>query len=211
MVFLIDGFNLYHSIRDVHARTGVNYRWLDIRSLCGSFLPVIGGDAHVSRVFYFSALAHHVEPQNPGAVKRHRAYMRALQSTGVIVELAHFKAKHVRCVCPVCGTKFDLLRHEEKETDVAIACKLLELMYDRSVDSVVLVSGDTDLVPAVRAAMRLATKPIYMLYPVGRRNRAFLGVATHGFRIKEAHYRKYQLPERVHVGKRVITKPSQWR
>ena len=38
MTFVIDGFNLYHSIRDVERETGVNCRWLDIRSLCSTLV-----------------------------------------------------------------------------------------------------------------------------------------------------------------------------
>ncbi|TAH38286.1 MAG: NYN domain-containing protein [Planctomycetota bacterium] len=51
------------------------------------------------------------------------------------------------------GQAYDRL--EEKETDVAIAVAILEGMLDPAVDTIVLVSGDTDLVPALRAGKRL--------------------------------------------------------
>ena len=41
--FLVDGFNPYHSMREVRRKTGVECRWLDIRSLCESMLHTIGG------------------------------------------------------------------------------------------------------------------------------------------------------------------------
>ncbi len=211
VIFLVDGFNLYHSIRDVHRRTGHNYRWLDLKAVCSSFLPHIGSDASLRGIHYFSALAHHVESKNPGAVARHRIYVSALEATAVSPELGQFKRKEIGCICPQCGNRFLLLRHEEKETDVAIACRLLECILDDSVDSIAIVSGDTDLVPAVKSARRLSNKPVYMLYPVGRRNRAFLGLAAGSFRLKEAHYRNHQLPDPLVAGSRVIRKPAEWR
>lgn len=34
---LVDGFNVYHSIRDVERRVGdASAKWLDLRSLCAS-------------------------------------------------------------------------------------------------------------------------------------------------------------------------------
>lgn len=36
---LVDGFNLYHSVREVRRKTGAECRWLDIRSLCEAMMP----------------------------------------------------------------------------------------------------------------------------------------------------------------------------
>jgi uncharacterized LabA/DUF88 family protein len=152
VAFLVDGFNLYHSIRDVSRRNNVNCRWLDIAALCGSFLPDIGRDATFASAHYFSALATHAEAWRPGTVKRHLTYIDALRSTGVIVELSTFKAKPMTVRCQACGSMQKVIRHEEKETDVAIGAKLIELAIGVDADSIVVVTGDTDLVPAVRTA-----------------------------------------------------------
>ena len=58
--FLVDGFNLYHAIREIRSKTGADCRWLDIRSLCESRLYLIDPTAHIAQVHYFSALAHHL-------------------------------------------------------------------------------------------------------------------------------------------------------
>jgi len=68
--FLVDGFNLYHSVREVRRTTGVECRWLDIHALCESMLHIIGGGAEIARIDYFSALAHHIEASRPGTVAR---------------------------------------------------------------------------------------------------------------------------------------------
>ena len=38
VTFVIDGFNLYHSIRDVERETGVDCRRLDLRLLCATLV-----------------------------------------------------------------------------------------------------------------------------------------------------------------------------
>lgn len=77
----------------------------------------------LERACYFSALAYHLTPQKPRVVERHRTYIRALESAEVEVNLARFKSRPLRC--DSCGRHFT--RHEEKETDVAIAIQLFEL------------------------------------------------------------------------------------
>src|SRR5436305_1558399 len=141
-VFIIDGFNLYHSVRqastDLH-RGGAGTKWLDIPKLCSSYLHLLGKTARPEKIYYFSALATHLERTKPDVTKRHRTFVRVLEDAGVVVELSRFKAKDV--TCPSCHTVFQ--RHEEKETDVALAAKLLEVFARDECDAAVLMTGDT--------------------------------------------------------------------
>ena len=107
---LIDGFNLYHSLRDCEHDTDARVRWLDLRALCESLLHVLPGDCAIGEVVYFSALAHHIEASRPGTIERHQRYMDVLRATGVSTRLGQFKRRGV--VCPVCGAARD--RYEEK-------------------------------------------------------------------------------------------------
>jgi hypothetical protein len=130
VVFLVDGFNLYHSVLDAEKQLHQRLHWLDIAGMCGAQLSSIGqtvGRCEVGDIYYFSALAHHVESSRPGTVKRHQTYLWALKSTGVHVELAQFKEKDRWC--PLCHRSSK--SHEEKETDVALAVRLLELLVTR--------------------------------------------------------------------------------
>src|SRR5206468_10976805 len=98
--FIVDGFNLYYSVEDAARQLGLGSRgtkWLDLRKLCASYLHVIGGGATLQTIYYFSALAKHLEAAKPDVTLRHKTYVRALESTGVIVQLSRFKAKDVRC------------------------------------------------------------------------------------------------------------------
>jgi hypothetical protein len=87
--FVVDGFNLYHSLRKASSgQTAISARWLDLRALCEAHLFVIGNQAVLEGVYYFSAIAKHLEAKNPGLVNRHENYAEALRSTGVKVEFA---------------------------------------------------------------------------------------------------------------------------
>ncbi len=207
--FLIDGFNLYHSLieasRDLH---GAKTKWLDIKSICFSFLPAIDKTAKFEKIYYFSALADHMTSKDTGKVKRHMDYIKCLQSTGVIVRLGRFKPKTVWC--DLC--KNELTRYEEKETDVAISIKLMEILMRDESDMVVLVTGDTDLAPAVKTVKRLfPVKKVTFLFPYKRKNNELANLADMSFKIKKERYTQHQFPDPVilHDGNK-IHKPASW-
>jgi hypothetical protein len=112
--FLVDGFNLYHSLKQAQSALGGKCtRWLDLRALCSSYLPHIGPTARLASIHYFSALAKHLQASKPQVTQRHLDYIACLEATGVLVELSKFKRKD--SPCPHCGRM--IRRHEEKETD----------------------------------------------------------------------------------------------
>ena len=79
-----------------------------------------------------------------------------------------------------------------------IAVKLVEVVADGSCDAVMVLTGDTDLVPAVAAARRLQPQvDVYMLFPAGRSNRLRRSGHGHVFKIAGKQYAKYQLPDPV--------------
>lgn len=206
--FLVDGFNVYHSVRDALRRFGGSLKWLDLAGLCRAYLYLFGRDTQLEGVYYFSALASHLMQRNPGVVARHETYIDALEWSGVDVALGRFKPKDVRCD----HCKQPMRRHEEKETDVAIAAKLFELLVRDATDTVVLVTGDTDLVPAIRSAKALfRSKQICVLFPYGRSNAELKQIAHSSFKIKPSQYGQYQLPNRITLADgRILHKPATW-
>jgi uncharacterized LabA/DUF88 family protein len=163
VTFIIDGFNLYHSACDASKDFGRPCtKWLDIKSLCSSYLYLFGKSAKLHEIHYFSALAFHRRQFDPDVTKRHESYIQCLKDAGVVTQLNRFKKKTM--VCPSCKHKYD--RHEEKETDVAIATKLLEVFLTDSCDIAVLLTGDTDLAPAVRTAQKhFPAKKVVFAFP----------------------------------------------
>lgn len=209
VVYLIDGFNLYHSLRSAERDAGgISMRWLDIRALCRSYLHLLGREATLDRVFYFSALAKHLESSNPQVTARHKVFIECIEATGVVVELNRFKKKPIRC--PACQARFN--RFEEKETDVAIAIKIMELFFRDACDTVVVMSGDTDLAPACRTAMALfPTKRIIFALPYNRKNKELIKLAPGSFSIDKSQYAAHQLADPFILADGAIrTKPTGW-
>jgi uncharacterized LabA/DUF88 family protein len=207
--FLVDGFNLYHSAREASIDLGgKSTKWLDLRALLGSFLYVIGAGAQLAQIYYFSALANHLDAYRPGVTNRHRAYLECLRATGVIPIIGRFKYKTVRCR----HCKVDNPHYEEKETDVAISMKLVELFHDDRADTIVLVTGDTDLAPAVRtAASMFSAKQVCFGFPYKRSNKELEGLVPRHFYIRKERYARCQFPDPFVLSSgRRVPKPQSW-
>jgi uncharacterized LabA/DUF88 family protein len=207
--FLVDGFNLYHSVKEASRDlTGASTKWLDLRRFLSSYLPALGNNAQITEVYYFTALGLHMDARKPGSTARHKQYMDCLTSTGVRIELGRFKRKTVWC--NKCKT--DTEHYEEKETDVAISAKLLELFHADACDVAVLVTGDTDLAPAIRAAQRMfPTKLVCVVFPYRRKNKELAQLVTTSIRIKKERYAQNQFPNPVVLPSgRQVSKPRSW-
>jgi hypothetical protein len=151
----VDGFNLYHAINDLGEPC---LKWLNLWSLSESLLR--SGEQLVA-VKYCSAFATWM----PGPFMRHRQYVKALECVNVLPIMGRFKSKPRRCA--KCGAQW--IGHEEKETDVNIAIHLIHDALTDQFDRAILISADSDLVPAVNlAANHDSTKEIFVAAPPGR-------------------------------------------
>jgi hypothetical protein len=177
--------------------------------MCDSYLAAIGHGAQTEEIFYYSAFATHRLAIDPNVVKRQEDYIKCLQATGIIVEMFRFKKKKIPC--PKCGSNFN--RREEKETDVAIGAKLLELLFLDKCDTAMLVTGDTDIVPAVKTAQALfPNKGVGFLLPYKRHNQELADLTpTLNFRIKKETYMRHQFSDPCVLGsEKVKAKPATW-
>jgi len=137
-ISLIDGFNLYHAIASLgHPEL----KWINPRILSGIFINTT--IEQLNEVFYFTAYADHVAAAILAAQK---AYIKALEIVAVQPVLGYFKKKDRKC--PNCNHKW--ASHEEKETDVNIASRLIDLAYQNAFDRALIISNDSDLSPAIR-------------------------------------------------------------
>jgi uncharacterized LabA/DUF88 family protein len=107
--------------------------------------------------------------------------------------------------------------HEEKETDVNIALYLLRGALQDHYDRALLVSGDSDLAPAVRAVKEVAPqKDIRIISPVGRdlsmELRHAAGGKKHCRRMQLIHLQRSLLPQRVcdRDGTEVAVRPAEY-
>lgn len=134
--YYVDGFNLYHAIKSLACP---ELKWLNLHALAASFL---GKHEELAEVTYFTAtLVWDAEK-----CRRHRAYIDALSVYGVNVVESRFIKRNRFCAQydRYCGF------HEEKQTDVAIAVKVLRDAHSRSMERAILVTADSDQIPLVR-------------------------------------------------------------
>ena len=182
----IDGFNLYHAI------VGLNrphLKWVNLFSLAESLTRE---KETLVAVNYFSAYATWL----PGAYARHRRYIAALGAMGVTPIMAHFKYKDRSC--RRCGHTWT--DHEEKETDVRLALKILEDATDSVFDRAIIISADSDLVPVVQTLIRKFPKKTVLVatppkrYAVGR---DLLTAAHSSIAITPGRIAKHLLPDQL--------------
>lgn len=207
--FVVDGFNVYHSVKDSQRAIGSGpLKWLDLVALCRSYLHTFGREARLEKVYYFSALATHLQAQDPDVVRRHKTFIDALKARGAVVHLGQFKAKDIWC--PRCQQSFR--GHEEKETDVSIALKLVELAVTNACEIAALVSGDTDIAPAIATAKRIAPHMrIAVLFPFKRANAQLEQIADICLKIRSEAYLRHQLPDPITLPDgRILRKPPSW-
>jgi len=147
--------------------------------------------------------------KNPPSRKRQRLYIDALEAyrPNLKVLYGHYLAKEV--TCRNCGAMY--VRHEEKMTDVNIACELLQDAMDGKFDVAILISGDSDLVPPIRKIKKLyQEKRVVTLFPPNRDSKA-LKKNSHGYKwISEADLSASQLPSFIESTNGQIIRPKKW-
>lgn len=172
IIAYIDGFNLYHAINDLglpnprkprsKVKPKPHLKWLDLWALTESLAR---DNETVSEVNYFSAYATWL----PQAHKRHLEYVKALEHAGVTCIMGHFKEKHRKCKS--CSATW--VQHEEKETDVHIAARIVVDACEDRFDRAVLITADSDLAPALNIVKsRFPKKQVFVVAPPGRHNHA---------------------------------------
>jgi uncharacterized LabA/DUF88 family protein len=195
--FYIDGFNVYYSLNN---RRLSKYKWLNYRGVAEA---VITTEDTITGVFYFTTFVR----WKPAAVSRHKQYIKALRSVGVQTVLGRFLKKKVRC--HICGKYYTT--REEKQTDVNIALHLLCDAVNNLYDRAVIVSGDTDLVPAIEAVHKtFPDKEIGVMFPVRRYNNSLEKAADFVMTMREKMLNRCQFPDRMKVGDTMLQRPDSW-
>jgi hypothetical protein len=197
----VDGLNLYHSISELKKP---QLKWLDLWTLAQSFLST---EDELQGVVYFTAVAD----WNPGKARRHRTYIAALPERHVEVVLSRFQRVVKSCKTQVRSCPFQ----EEKETDVALASRVLVDALTGLVEKQIVITADTDHVPMLRHVRAVApTTELVLAIPPGRlsRARALCAVASSYVEIQPARLSACLLPRNVMnaAGKTVAACPADY-
>ena len=194
--FFIDGFNLYHSLKDFTP----DCKWLDLRKLCQHYIK---DGEEIEDIYYFTALA----TWNQSKVSKHKDYIKMLECKKI--KIIYGKFKKVSRHCNFCNNEYNT--HEEKRTDVNIALKLFSDAIKDKYDTAILISADSDLIPPIQEVRDLfIDKRVGVVIPLGRQAKELKQTADFSQKIERQHLYSSLLDEIAEVRGAKITAPNKW-
>ena len=205
----IDGFNLYYG-----CLKGTEYRWLDLGAFCRKLIP----SNPINRIRYFTSRvsARADDPEGPA---QQDAYLRALATLdGLSIHYGHFQSARARL--PVADPTLnggqrtvEVIKTEEKGSDVNLASFLLMDAFRRESDIAVVVSNDSDLEEPIRIVIHELGVPVGLLNPHRPRHRShkLLDLGPLFFKqVRPSALAACQLPPVLHDEKGEIRRPAGW-
>jgi NYN domain len=201
----IDGFNLYYG-----CLKGTPYKWLDLEALAKRLLP----KDQINRIRYFTARVDD-RAGDPGAPRRQAVYLRALaMNPRISIHLGHFKTRTawMPLARPLPGrpTSVEVLKTEEKGSDVNLATYLLLDAFRGSYEVAALVTNDSDLSEPIRVVAQELKLPAGVInpHPPHKRTTALRG--TFYKQIRPAVLASCQLPPVLTDSRGRFTRPASW-
>ena len=208
----IDGFNLYFG-----SLKGTPYKWLNLLALCQRLLP----NREINKIRYFTARVTPF-PHNRQAPARQQDYLRALGTIpNLEIHFGYFVSRPQNwpiypVIYPVPGgppQTVQILRTEEKRSDVNLATLLLMDCVDDGFDEAVVISNDSDIALPIEYAVKRFGKTTGVINPQqsGKPSRELLRVANWSYRsINLSVLAASQFPGVVTAGRARIRKPPSW-
>jgi uncharacterized LabA/DUF88 family protein len=204
-VMYVDGFNLYYG-----ALKGTAHKWLDLEAVARRLLP----KDRVVGIRYFTALVS-ARPSDPSQPARQQAYLRALATSPLItIHLGHYLSHRARMPLadpPASGPRtVEVIKTEEKGSDVNLATHLLLDAFRRRCDTAVVVTNDSDLTEPIRVAEAELGVRVGIVNPHPARRRSHTLQATFFKQLRPSTLGACQLPPTVHDANGSIHKPPTW-
>ena len=203
--FYIDGFNLYKG-----SLQATPYKWLDFLTLFNLLLP----DCQVNRIRYFTALVLET-PYDLQKRHRQQTYLRAIRTIpNLSVHFGYFQT-HTRKMPlahpPASGSRMvNVLRTEEKGTDVNLASYLLLDAFKNEYEQAVVVSNDADLLTPIKIVQDEFGLSVGVLNPQKKPSRALKNAADFYRPIRQGPLSASQFPTTLTDATGTFHKPPRW-
>jgi len=209
VIAYIDGFNLFYS-----SLKGTGFKWLDLVSLCESMLTP---EQELVSVKYFSALVGSFKGDT-SRTDRQRFYLEVLSTNPKVeIKLGYFSTHRTKM--PMADdfyngkiTLVDVIKTEEKRTDVNLAVQMAVDTVRDEFDYAMLFSNDSDMAYAVQIASRECKKKVGLYiarkavsFKVLRENVSYIRSIT------PTILATHQFPDEIKTQSgRIIKKPKDW-
>lgn len=200
VIAYIDGFNFYYGLRQ---QPWKKYYWLDVVRLIESFLH---SNQELIAVKYFSA-----RPTDVDKRKRQDAFFQANKENSKFkLILGKYLKKEIECF--KCHNIIQT--YEEKESDVRFATQIVYDAFKHNCDLAIIVSADSDMIPAIELAKEAKIK-VFIYFPPNQfsSNLATMGNGTplHLSRY-EKKFKKSLLPDKITLSNGFeLSIPSKWK
>lgn len=206
--FYIDGFNFYNGLKAKSTvdRYWKKFYWINFVEFCKQFL---GPDQILEQVKYFTAPPLNVQKQ-----KRQGKLFKANRLLNPTkLEFIIGKYYKINIDCPNCNSTFQ--KPEEKRTDVNISVHLIGDCALNKSDSLILISADSDLVPAVSFIKdNFPYKKIKIYFPPERSSADLFYTMSRKVVYLANNKGKFErsvMPNTVQAGGQSVTIPAQWK
>lgn len=201
----VDAFNLYFG-----CCKGTPFKWLDVSRLCQLKLP----GHQIEKIKYFTARIH-AWPSDPDQPRRQQVYLRALKTIpNLEIYYGHFLTHVVKMQLaypsPGQDPYVDVIKTEEKGSDVNLATHMLHDGYNDRYECAVVVSGDSDLLAPVQIVMNELKKPVGVLNPQKKDCRVLLKQATFYKHVRKGVLAASQFPATLTDAQGSFSKPKTW-
>jgi hypothetical protein len=201
----VDAFNLYYG-----CLKGTQYRWLDLRALCARLLP----KDDIGRIRYFTATVS-ARPDSPNAPQHQQVYLRALETLPHLsIHYGHYLSHVTRMPLanprPGSARTVEVVRTEEKGSDVNLATLLLLDAFREDCRVAVVISNDSDLKLPIEVAQNELGLSVGVINPHPPSNRSRALQPTFFKQIRTSTLAKCQFPPELADAGGTFRKPADW-
>lgn len=199
----IDGFNLYYGCLKRSP-----YKWLDVSRLCHFLFP----HYEIAKIKYYTAPVkirdNDLDHDKPN---RQQIYLRALRTiSNLTIFYGAFLTHVVTMKCAHHQGYEQVIKTEEKGTDVNIASHLIHDAYKGEYDMAIVISNDSDLVEPIRIVTTQLALPVIIVSPYKSNSLELKKIATSVRQIRKGVLLASQFPAVLTDKIGEITKPSSW-
>lgn len=201
----VDAFNLYYG-----ALKGTPYKWLNLFALSRLLLRA---ENEITGIKYFTAL---VTPRknDPNQLTRQKMYLRALRTINTQIIYGHYLSHvvNMRKATFKAGESpfIQVIKTEEKGSDVNIASHMLMDAFSNLYDCAVLISGDSDLATPVKMIVSEFGKKVGVLNPQKIECKALKEEASFYKHIRATALEAAQFAATLKDAQGVFHKPTGW-
>ena len=157
----------------------------------------------LNHIYYFTALAL----WNEEKVRKYKKYIEVLEASGIQVIYGNFKK--ITRKCRNCHKQYQTF--EEKETDVNMGLYLLNSAYQNQFDKFLLLTADSDLMPAIKAVKKhFPRKKSHVILPLNAKSENLKTNSDKTSKIKMLQLNRSLFPDTVNVKSNIISKPEGW-